>query len=78
MRFDCLDASISQTSSVAIPLERASERMGATTRGSSSFFGSLKIGEISTGSTRVEKATRAPATIDPQIHQLREKRRTTA
>ena len=77
-RFDCFEASISQTSPVAIPLARASERIGVTTRGSSSFFGLLKSGTMSTGAITPPNATKAMVTIAPQIHQVRESLRTTA
>ena len=75
-RFDCFDASISQTSPVWMPFARASERMGATTRASCSFFGLLNSGTISTGAISAPNAAKAMLTAAPQIHQLRGSRRT--
>ena len=77
-RLVCFEASISQTSPAAMPLARASERMGATTRWSASFFGVLKSGTISTGAMSAPKARKRSETPAPQIHQVRGSRRTMA
>ena len=70
-RLVCFEASISQTSLASIPLARARERIGCTTRWSARRFGLLNSGTITTGAISAMKAQKAIVAIAPQTHQVR-------